>query len=420
MKELVYILQAPPFWLKTPPLSLEFLKNHLRTKGINVGLLDLNMLVYKVSRKTMSEWLPLNAAFENNLFSWLEKKYPEILERVYRQIQPARYIGFSVLKRNASFAFSLAEAIRRRFPKKNLIFGGPHILALNGHNDFKGPDSWVIGEGEIPLAEIVQTGQKRIYKFIELQDLDLLPFCDFACFHLGDYSKTLPLLASRGCPHQCRFCAERLLYKTFRCHSPRYIIEQIKCLKTKYQTENFVFLDSLINFNREWLYRFCSGLIKNSLKINWEAQMRIESDFPPELARLMKKSGCYNLFLGLESGSDKVLEMMNKGFTAGVALEFFHTLKASGLHFEISLIFGYPGETEQDFRKTLDFLTANKKLLPKIAQANPYIDYLNNSGQNYSGSMPAKMRLRTFLKTIKTQKIKYTKSFINNLAYHEN
>jgi len=108
---------------------------------------------------------------------------------------------------------------------------------------------------------------------------------------------------------------------------------------------------------------------------------------------------------------------MNKGFDTSCAINFFKILKAADLHFEISLIFAYPGEGKKEFKDTVDFIVGNKKLIPKIAQANPFTDYLNSFDARALASGEARNRIDLFLKTIEGEKIKYTKSFINNLIY---
>ena len=417
MNQLVHIIQTPPFWLKTPPLSLIYLKTYLKNQGISVTVSDLNLELFKLMQPSLGQWLSLNKDFETKLFSKVEKQYPQLLNKLCNDIGQTQYIGFSLFKRNFSFAFSLAKLINKRFSNKTIIFGGPHTLFLDKEGTLDENYYWVIGEGEKPLLEIANGSQNKIYRFQELDNLDDLKTYDFSPLKSNQYSKTLPLLSSRGCPYQCNFCSERLLYKKFRYHSPQYIIEQIRSLQSKYKTTNFVFLDSLINYKHEWLYDFCSLVIKNNLNIKWEAQIRIEKNFSLQLAKLLKESGCYNLFVGLESGCDKVLELMNKGFTASCAVDFFKILKAAQLHFEISLIFGYPGEGKKEFQETLSFISGNKKLIPKIAQANPFTDYFDDFLDQPFLKGQTKKKIEIFLKILEEEKIKYTRSFINNLTY---
>ena len=416
MDELVYLIQAPPFWLKTPPLALAYLENYIKNKGLMVKVRDLNIELFKLAKIAVKDWLTLNLEFEEGLFSFAEQNFTQLLESLYAQIKNYELIGFSLFKRNVPFSFSLANKIKEIFPEKNIIFGGPEVLFLDWQKNLAPDYSWVIGEGEIPLYKTISGGHKGIYRFEEIDNLDNLPFLDFNALNLKLYSPVIPLISSRGCPNTCNFCTERKLYQRFRFHSPEYIVEEIKCLVQKYKTNNFIFCDSLINYNNKWLQDFCSLVIKNKLNIKWEAQMRVYKKFSRELGALMKKSGCYNLFVGLESGSNNMLRAMNKGFNLETALDFFKSLNKAKLQFEISLIFGYPGETEGNFRDSLDFIRQNKKLIPKIAQANPFVDYLGDHENKYPLNT-VKSRIRKFLRILELEKIRYTKSFINNLIY---
>ena len=108
---------------------------------------------------------------------------------------------------------------------------------------------------------------------------------------------------------------------------------------------------------------------------------------------------------------------MDKGFSSAEALKFFNTLNKAGLHFEISLIFGYPRESEEDFRENIQFIVRNKKVITKIAQVNPFVDYLGTFSDRDFPTEEAKARIKRFIKVLKDNKIRYTKSFINNLPY---
>jgi radical SAM superfamily enzyme YgiQ (UPF0313 family) len=421
MNELVHIIQTPPFWLKTPPLSLIYLKNYLQNRGYPTNITDLNIALFKQLSFSQKEWLTLNEQFEKNLFSTVENNLPCFIDTLLKNIKEAEFIGFPLLKRNTPFAFSLAEKIIERYPWKKIIFGGPHTLFMEKEKKLKNnPYFWIIGEGEIPLLKIIQNNSQKIYRFEEINDLDTLPFVDFSPLTLKTYSSHIPLLTSRGCTHNCNFCSEKLLFKKFRHHCPQYMVDQIKYLITKYKTNNFIFTDSMINYKIEWLNDFCNLLIDNKLKINWEAQIRVKKGFTHQTAELLKKSGCYNLFIGLESGSDKVLEIMNKGITTNDALDFFKKLKKAELHFEISLITGYPGETNEDFKDTMDFIVKNKKFIPKIGQINPFVDYLCDFSTSPFPKEEIRKRVATFLKIMEQEKIRYTKSFVNNLVYSVN
>jgi threonylcarbamoyladenosine tRNA methylthiotransferase MtaB len=132
----------------------------------------------------------------------------------------------------------------------------------------------------------------------------------------------------------------------------------------------------------------------------------------------MKQAGCFNLFIGLETASDAVLKRIQKGITRNDALTFFEKMKGAGLHFEISLITAFPGETEKEFEETCAFIKQHKEMIPKIAQVNPYVPYegtmLGEANPHVDETL-GKKRVRRLVELFEKEKIPYTKSYIGNL-----
>jgi hypothetical protein len=117
MERSVYIIHCPPSWLKTPPLSLVYIENYLRGKGFAVKVRDVNAELFKASGLPQSNWLALNRAFEENLFTQaIERIFP--LPDLCNDIKNYEYIGFSLLKRNSAFSFALSQKLRENFLKK--------------------------------------------------------------------------------------------------------------------------------------------------------------------------------------------------------------------------------------------------------------------------------------------------------------
>jgi threonylcarbamoyladenosine tRNA methylthiotransferase MtaB len=153
--------------------------------------------------------------------------------------------------------------------------------------------------------------------------------------------------------------------------------------------------------------------------INWEAQISVRPDMPQELFHKLKASGCYHLFVGLESGSDRTLKSMAKGYTGEEALIFFKRLKQARLSFGISIIVGYPGETERDFNESLEFVTGSRELIPKIEQLNPFTYYEGTSAPrqaDYKRNQVSLKRLKIFLDEIRKHGMRYTNAYIGNLV----
>lgn len=434
----VILFLSLPHWTKVPSLSLIYLENLLAQKGFKAKIVDLNIIFYNLLKLSKKEWLTLNSEFESNIFKKIKLRFPEIINELIKEIvtSQAKILGFSMYSRNRKATMELACEIHKAAQSKTFVFGGPEVLFEYHRGSFfdefdSNNTYFVLGEGELPLLHICETiynaselktllykGKKMIV-YDEIPNIDSLPLLNFDSFDITAYNPyVLPLFSSRGCIKRCSFCSECKLYKKFRQHSAEYMIELIKFLKNKHKISAFSFHDSLINADLEWLDEFCRLLIKENLKIKWEAQLAIRNDMTSSLLETMKMSGCYNLFIGLESACDKILESMRKGYDSSQAKELFAKCSLANLQYEISLIVGFPEENERDFTQTLQFLKENKRYIPKIAQVNPFIEYTPSqiNKQKTRLNQIAKNRIARLLEMFKQEKIKYTSSFINNLT----
>lgn len=426
----VLLVIAPPFWPKMPPLGIGCLQAFLEKNNITCDIIDLNNIFYNLSSGELKKsWLiSCNASLENNIFDLMQKNHPEEFKRLADQMLGYEIIGFSCFKSNMSSSLKLIRLLKSGNKNIKIIAGGPEItrqfFKTSGKftRDIKSQVDFIVtGEGEKPLLAIVRTGQQaagqdKKITFNELADLGALPWPVYKGLDIGSYPRknSISILSSRGCVRKCRFCSERLLYKKFRQRPVKNMIEEIRYYKSRYKTEYFVFHDSMINNDLKKLEELCGEVIKNFGSIKWEAQIAIRKDMSHETLEKIKKSGCYNLFVGLESGCDRTLEKMNKGFTTKEAADFFKKLNGAGLFFGVSIIIGYPGETEAEFRESLDFIIKNKALIPKIEQINPFTHYDGTtSGKKADKNAPK--RLDIFIKEIKSHGFKYTNAFLGNL-----
>jgi radical SAM superfamily enzyme YgiQ (UPF0313 family) len=359
----ILLVLCPPVWHKLPPLGLAYISEYLKYLGYAVSVLDLNI--------------------EDVSLLEIAGKYD--------------CIGFSVFNTNQKNVLELSKQIKEKNPKIKILLGGPQCFSWQFE---KPPDG-------IKYADNMILGDA-------LPDLDERPFPSFAGFKLDKYERkrALPILFSRGCVRKCRFCSERLLSDKYSVRDPEKVIEEIRYNKKVNNTKWFTFHDSLINGDLKKLEQLC-GHLKNE-DIKWDAQAIIRKDMTEELLKQMKDSGCFNLFIGLESGSEKVLKLMDKGFTLPEAEMFFKRCRSVDLHFEVSLIVGFPGEGDVEFNETLSFIKRNREYIPKIAQINPFMKY---SGTDVSDA-PVDMgmgRVKRFIETVENLGIKYTPEFVNNL-----
>lgn len=423
MKDFLLLL-CPPHPLSTPPLSIAYLKSFLKHKKISFDVQDINCVIVKHMPHLKFHWNTLNSAFENNVFTETKNKLPYYIHELSRKARKYRFVGFSLSRRNLSFSLALAEKIAH-CGSPRIIFGGPEILWQYHQNNralFE-RGIQVIGEGEKPLLDILEKPRPQtMYLHQEIENLDTLPFLNLSSIEPERYNRTIALLASRGCIGKCTFCAEKNLTAAFRFHSPHYVVDHLEYLSKKYNVSNFTFHDSLLNFNISWLEKFCQLLNRRKLDLKWQAQMIIRPDMDRNILKLIKKSGCINIFLGLESGSNYILNKMGKYFQKEDAKCMFQNLIAEKIFFEISLMVGYPGEDDFHFQETLAFLKENKKIIPKIAQLNCFVPYpasdIMKTPVPWHPQKHLRKRLRKAVDFILKEKIRHKKSFIDNLYDH--
>ncbi|TVM00407.1 MAG: hypothetical protein CV087_13630 [Candidatus Brocadia sp. WS118] len=421
----------PPAWPNMPPIGLGYLQAFLAQKGIHADILDFNHIFYTLSdHQLQRQWLvSCNTFLEENILSRIEENNSREFHEAIEKMLNYGIIGFSCFKSNFETSLRMAELLKSKNNAMKIIFGGPEITRQFFKTDgrFHGiilqvADYLIVGEGEIPLYHYLMGNntRKKIATFEQLSDLTDLPFPRYTGIDLNVYPRknTIPIQFSRGCIRRCNFCSERLLYKYFRTRPVSSLIGEIRYHKTNNKTQYFVFYDSLINADLKKLESLCNNIIEHFGSISWEAQIAIRNDMAKKLFEKMKQSGCYSLFVGLESGSDTTLKHMIKGFTAEDALSFFNNLHTAGLFFGVSIIVGYPGESDQDFQNTLDFIIRHKDIIPQIAQMNPFTYYDGTSADgaaDYRANPAALKRMELFVHEMKRYKIKHTNAFIGNL-----
>jgi radical SAM superfamily enzyme YgiQ (UPF0313 family) len=403
----------------------------LAKNNIFAKILDPNNIFYNLSEDGLKkQWrLSCNARLEENILPILKKNHPGQYRELLEKMSSFETVGFSCFKSNFQVTLETAKWLKSKSKNIKIILGGPEItrqfFKTKGRfsKELLGlANLLVVGEGEKALLDYLQGKNKnKVVQFDQLNDLSKLPFPLYPGLGLDSYPRqnAVPLQFSRGCVKRCAFCSEKLLYRGLRTRGTESVIEEIKFHREKTVAKYFVFYDSMLNAQPDKLEDLCAGIIDNFGSINWEAQIAIRNDMAQALFEKMKRSGCYNLFIGLESGSDRTLKKMNKGFTAKEALGFFKKLKKAGLFFGISIIVGYPGETEADFRDSLDFVMRNIDLIPKIEQVNPFAYYDGTSADrrgDYKLNQESLRRMEVFTSEIKRAGFKYTNAFLGNLV----
>jgi len=244
-------------------------------------------------------------------------------------------------------------------------------------------DAVVMGEGEetiVDLANHSNSGKNDledvkviVYRDIEsgnlkttpkrplINDLDSLPFPARHLVPFDSYGasqeQTGGIITSRGCVYSCNYCSSSLIMgKKFRSRSPENVLDEIEELTDKYNINDIGFMDDTFMLNKRRADDIANEIKARGIDINFVASSRVDRvDF--DLLQNLKSSGLKTIYYGVESGSQRILDLMKKGITLKQAESAVKAAKNAGLDVLTSFILGYPGETEDDINKTIDFST---------------------------------------------------------------
>jgi len=269
-----------------------------------------------------------------------------------KELKNCDYIGLS------SNAWGIQEAIQILKSIKNIpiIIGGQCTLWEDLE---KYPFKHIIkGEGEQALNHIIKNNpSEKIIQLPNIENIDTLNYPE-----RGRCTDVIPIFTSRGCPFSCNFCSSQVFWGNTRFHSAEYFIKEVDFLIKKYpQIKTLYIYDDLFIVNKP---RF-NKIHEMWMARGWHKRLKIRSFvragvFTLETAIKMKEMGYYEVRFGAESGSDRVLKILNKGNTVADNQNTIDIARSIKLPVRASFMHHIPGETEEERQMTLDFIKKNK------------------------------------------------------------
>ncbi len=248
-------------------------------------------------------------------------------------------------------------------------------------------DGIISGEGEVAILHILRSknrfqmeqapnlsfnnGERIVHnKPAVIDDLDRLPCPDFSDFSLQRYlcpEEILPLLTARGCPWgRCAFCTHHRSYKRYRQRSIPNVVRDFKYLRERYGVRIFNIYDEMIPPGR--FRALAKELIKGDLDICYSAYGKPVRGFTDSTLGLIRKSGCGLILWGLESASQSVLDLMNKGTKISEVERVLKSSAKQGIKNLVFVMFGFPGESEAEFMETINFLEKNRPAIHALSK----------------------------------------------------
>jgi len=314
----------------------------------------------------------------------LKDEKPNEIKRYVDSFQPD-VVGISGMTTEYISCLEIAASCKKARPDTITVIGGPHVTftAEEVLGESEDLDVVVRGEGEhifLKLLDalsqapsldevegitfrhrgkIVSTGQKH-----PIDNLDDVPYPARDLVSLKEYNY-VTMLSSRGCPYRCTFCSTRLMWGSrYRARSPCNVVDEMQHISEKLGFHHIVFSDDNFTFDQARAKKICKEIIRRRLDVNWSCSARVDN-FDRELLQSMKKAGCDEIYLGIESGNQKTLDMVKKDLSVETIRRAVKMLKEEDVIFTASFIIGFPWENEDDILETIRFA---KEVDPKRVQ----------------------------------------------------
>ncbi len=340
----------------TPPLNLMYLASSLEEESYSVKIIDDDLL---------------QKGYEN-VSKQAEKLNPQL-------------VGVTATTSTIKSALKYLELIKNILPESLTVIGGPHTTFMP-YETLKNSDNLdvvVIGEGEETMVDLTNHATQNIEDINDvngivyrdwkdgnlkttekrplIKDLDKLPFPARHLVPFDSYGvsqeQTGGIITSRGCVYNCNYCSSSLIMgKKFRSRSPGNVVDEIEELIDTYHINDIGFMDDTFMLNKKRASDIADEIKARDLDLTFVASSRVDR-VDKSLLENLKSSGLKTIYYGVESGSQRILDLMKKGITLKNVEDAVKMAKDVNLDVLTSFILGYPGETEEDMNTTIDFST---------------------------------------------------------------
>ena len=304
----------------------------------------------------------------------------------------------------------VSKIVRSVYPSVPIVVGGPHfsVAGVEFMNDNPQIDIAVVGEGEVAMCEILEAlkgGLQNVRgiifrengQIVATETRGFLPLPDLLpAYHLWDVEASFALLergigsfarkekrsacviTSRGCPYNCVFCSIHLhMGKMWRPYSPEFVLKHIDFLVKNYRIKHISFIDDNLTLNKARFVKILDGLLERNYGFTWDTPngIRAETLLDEDLVRKMKKSGCIEARIGVESGVQDVLDkIVGKNLDLKTVVRGAKICKKAGLRLGACFVIGFPGEKMKDIMGTVRFaamLRRKYRVEPGLMLATP-------------------------------------------------
>jgi anaerobic magnesium-protoporphyrin IX monomethyl ester cyclase len=357
-----------PIWCPNLPIGIAYLTAVLEKSGYNVTVIDC----------------PALGIDHENLGAKIATIEPSV-------------VGITSVTPMIQSALLAAHVAKEKCPNAIVILGGPHVTFMDKQilSENSEVDVVVRGEGEQTLLELMRhvsnfgdlheiagitfRNNGRIIRTPNrpfIQNLDELPRPAYEHFPLRKYrlfgKAVLPIMTSRGCPFQCSYCvSSRMNGIRFRARSPKNVVDELEWLRDTHGADAFSFYDDAFTLDIARACEICEEIKNRNIGLPWDCQTRVDQITKEVLAK-MREANCQLVSFGVESGNQKILNAVKKRTTIEQNERAIRWAKEAGLPVAMSVIIGYPGETTDTLKQTLDFIRRTEPDYVYLCLATPY------------------------------------------------
>ena len=347
-----------------PPLGTLYAASYLRQLGYEVALFDAMLA------QNEEEW---GEALDRH-----RPRYAVLFEDNFN------YLSKMCLMRMREAAFKMTEMAKARgcVVVVNGSDATDHLDAYFGH----GADYVLIGEGEVTLGELVQALEKSAQPELDpirglawrdgrgvtrraparefIRALDSLPFPAWDLVDISRYRNiwrsnhgyySMNMVTTRGCPYHCNWCAKPIYGQRYNVRSPDNVVAELKWLKQNFAPDQISFADDIFGLKPNWIERFAELVNENDCAVPFKCLLRADSA-KDSVVSALARANCRVVWMGAESGSQEILNAMDKGTTVEQIYSATERLHHAGIRVGFFLQFGYAGEDRKDIEKTLQML----------------------------------------------------------------
>lgn len=389
-----------------PPLGLLYIAAVLESKGFSSKVLDMRF----------------NGMDQKKLDEMLDHMKPDL-------------VGITSMTSNFPAAEYIAKFVKLRCPESLVVMGGVHATFMHREILAETPEADIIVryEGEFTMAELAATLENgRSLKEVNgisfrdegrvisnpdrerIEDLDCLPF---PAHHLLEpkikkyfmYTSP-PVLTTRGCPFSCIYCSTMAFHgRKYRTRSVTNVVLELEYLIDHYKVDKVSFIDDNFTMQPIRVFALCQEMKKRGLSIKWGCNARVDQ-VNEEILKVMKEAGCRDVFCGIESVSQRALDIVKKGYRVQQARDAVKMAEKLGIRTHCSFVLGLPGESKQTLKRMVQFVDETKpsgRALPNLLKIFPGTELSKRKEEYFSNYKPigfadiTKTQLDMFTKFLK-------------------